>query len=50
MGLLEIKSRVDEMQELYEIMDNGGTFDSILTRVHERSYDWKKPFPNERFI
>ena len=50
MGLLEIKSRVDEMQELYKIVDNGGALDSILAWVHERSDDWEKPFTNERFI
>ena len=35
MRLLEIKRGVDEVQELDQIVDNGGSLYTILARIHE---------------
>ena len=44
MGLAEVKRRMDEMEELYEVVDNRGSFHAILTRIHIGVNEWKEPF------
>ena len=48
--LLEIKRRMDEVQEFYQIVHNGRALHTILPRIHVRQDDREKPVSNEGFI
>ena len=50
MGLLEVKRGVDKVKKFNQIVNNGGTFHSILARIHIGQDEREEPVSNEPLI
>ena len=50
MGLFQVKRSMGEVQELYEVMDDRRSFNSILIWIHVGTDYQEQPFSNEGFI
>ena len=50
MGLFQVKRSMGEVQELYEVMDDRRSFNSILTWIHVGTDYREQSFSNEEFI